>query len=57
MRTRVGKGRNPPLISIRPKHPKSNSVAVGITTLQFATLNEIARFSFLDLAILALNNI
>ena len=52
MQTRVGKGQNQPLISILLNCPKSNSEAVGITTLQFATPNEIARFSFLDLAIL-----
>jgi hypothetical protein len=53
MQTRVGKGQNPPLISILLNCPKSNSEAVGITTLQFATPNEIVRFSFLDLAILS----
>ena len=52
MQTRVGKSQNPPLISTLLNCPKSNSEAVGITTLQFATPNEIARFSLLDLAIL-----
>ena len=57
MQTRVGKGQNPPLISTLLNCPKSNSEAVGITTLQFAMPNEIARFSFLDLAICRVDNI
>ena len=53
MQRRVGKGQNPPLISILLNCQKSNSGAVGITTPRFAMPNEIARFSFLDLAILS----
>jgi hypothetical protein len=52
MQTRVGRGQNPLLISTLLNCPKSNSEAVGITTLQFEMPNEIARFSFLDLSIL-----